>query len=290
LVGDFLGAFGFCMSFGGGLRDCLCAGVCGLLVGLVIMFLDDMKANQFFRTIAASFLMAFAAYGMGAAGLAPNPDSVIIGALMILVPGLLFTNAMRDIIYGDTNSGVNRIVQVLLVAAALALGTAAAWHSAAYLWGTPVSADAAAYGLLVQSAACFVGCMGFVLLFNIHGPGGLLCGLGGVITWVIYLLVVQYSGNDLAGYFLASVFASAYSETMARIRKYPAISYLVVSIFPLIPGAGVYYTMEHAVRGRMEEFASRGMHTAAVAGIMAVGILLISTSVRLWTVWKSRKR
>jgi uncharacterized membrane protein YjjB (DUF3815 family) len=132
--------------------------------------------------------------------------------------------------------------------------------------------------------------MGFVLLFNIHGPGGLLCGLGGVITWVIYLLVVQYSGNDLAAYFWASVFASAYSEIMARIRKYPAISYLVVSIFPLIPGAGVYYTMEHAVRGRMEEFASRGMHTAAVAGIVAVGLLLISTSVRLWTVWKSQKR
>ena len=290
LVGDFLGAFGFCMSFGGGLRDCLCAGVCGLLVGLVTMFLDDMKANQFFRTIAASFLMAFAAYGMGAAGLSPSPDSVIIGALMILVPGLLFTNAMRDIIYGDTNSGVNRIVQVLLVAAALALGTAAAWHSAAFLWGVPVSAAAVSYGLIVQAAACFVGCMGFVVLFNIHGPGGLLCGLGGVITCLIYLLVVQYSGNDLAGYFWASVFAASYSEIMARIRKYPAISYLVVSIFPLIPGAGVYYTMEHAVRGRMEEFASRGMHTAAVAGIVAVGLLLISTSVRLWTVWKSQKR
>ena len=55
-------------------------------------------------------------------------DSSIIGALMILVPGLLITNSMRDIIYGDTNSGINRIVQVLLSAFAIALGTAAAWR------------------------------------------------------------------------------------------------------------------------------------------------------------------
>ena len=39
----------------------------------------------------------------------------------------------------------------------------------------------------------------------------------------------------------------------------------------------------------MELFASQGMHTAAIAGIMAVGILLVSTSFRVWTVWKIRK-
>ena len=76
---------------------------------------------------------------------------------------------------------------------------------------------------------------------------------------------------------------------MARIRKYPAISYLIVSIFPLIPGAGVYYTMNHAVQGRMDQFASQGMHTAAIAGIMAVAILLVSTSVRLWNNHKIKK-
>ena len=77
---------------------------------------------------------------------------------------------------------------------------------------------------------------------------------------------------------------------MARIRKYPAISYLVVSIFPLIPGASVYYTVNHAVRGEMESFTSRGMHTLAIAGAIAVGILLISTVFRLWAVWKQNRK
>jgi uncharacterized membrane protein YjjB (DUF3815 family) len=197
---------------------------------------------------------------------------------------------MRDIIYGDTNSGVNRIVQVLLVAAALALGTATAWTAASLLWGTPAGIGTIDYSFLMQCVACFIGCIGFVIVFNIHGPGGILCAFGGVLTWAAYLIALEIGGSEILAYFWSSVFASAFSETMARIRKYPAISYLVVSIFPLIPGAGVYYTMNHAVRGDMEMFAQQGMYTAAIAGVMAVGILLVSTSVRLANVWRGTRK
>lgn len=287
LLGNFLGAFGFAMVFGGSLIDGLCGGICGLLVGVINRFMDNLKANQFFRTIAAAFPMAMLAYAMQAVRLSHNADMVTIGALMILVPGLLFTNAMRDIIYGDTNSGTNRIVQVFLIAAAIALGTAAAWNLSAALWGAPVSTESG-ISLLASLLPCFIGCIGFCIIFNIHGRGGLLCALGGVLTWLVYSLAVRLGGNDLASYFWGTLFAAAYSETMARIRKYPAISYLVVSIFPLIPGAGVYYTMRYAVLGQMDLFATQLMHTAAIAGIMAVAILLVSTSVRLWNNWKVR--
>ena len=290
LLGNFLGAAGFAVFFGGNWLDCICGGVCGVLIGLVTRFLENMKANPFFRTIAAAFSMAFLAYLMGAAQLCSNADMVIIGALMILVPGLLFTNAMRDIIYGDTTSGVNRIVQVFLTAVALALGTAAAWRLVTGLLGTPADTVTIAHSAFMQCLSCFIGCIGFVILFNIHGPGGLICVLGGTATWLVYLIAFEISGNDLTAYFWSSLFASAYSEVMARIRKYPAISYLVVSIFPLIPGAGVYYTMNYAVRGMNEQFALQGLHTAAIAGIIAVGILLASTVVRMYLTWRSQKK
>lgn len=290
LLGSFLGAAGFGVFFGGSLIDGLCAGLCGIVVGLVNLCMDRLKANQFFRTIAASFLMALLAYAMSAAHIAPRPDTVIIGALMILVPGLLFTNGMRDIIFGDTNSGINRIVQVLLIAAAIALGTAAAWSLTAAVIAAPVSIAPMEYGFLTLGLACLIGCAGFSILFNIHGPGGILCTLGGLLTWAVYALTMRLGLSELMGYFAGALFASAYSEVMARIRKCPAISYLVVSIFPLIPGAGVYYTMNYAVRGEMDLFASKGMYTAAIAGLMAVGILLISTIVRLWTTWKALQK
>ncbi len=289
LLGSFLGAAGFAMVFGGSVIDGLCGGFCGLVVGLINHYMDQMKANQFFRTIAAAFPMALIAYALSAVGIADNADMVTIGALMILVPGLLFTNAMRDIIFGDTNSGTNRIVQVLLIAAAIALGTAAAWNTATALWGPPLSGPSG-IGVLASLIPCFIGCLGFCILFNIHGSGVALCAVGGVLTWLIYSLTLRFGGSDLTGYFWATLFSAGYSETMARLRKCPAIGYLVVGIFPLIPGAGVYYTMRHAVMGDMDMFASQGMHTAAIAGIMAVAILLVSTSVRIWTIRQSNKK
>ena len=290
LFGNMLGAAGFSIFFGGGLWDTLFAALCGLVVGLVGMATDKLNANTFFRTIIASFMMALVAYAFAALRIVQNADTAIIGTLMILVPGLLFTNAMRDIIYGDINSGVNRIVQVFLIAAAIALGTAAAWNTIALLFGSPAVIPAIDHAPPVQLAACFFGCIGFVILFNIHGPGGLLCALGGTIAWGVYLLFLRWTGNDLTAYFWAAAAASLYSEFMARIRKYPAISYLVISIFPLIPGASVYYTMTHAVRNEMDAFADKLMHTAAIAGAIAVGVILISTLFRMWTIWKRRKR
>ena len=285
LLGNLLGAAGFNILFGGCLPDCIFAGICGLAVGLVNHYMEKLHTNQFFRIITASFLMALIAYACGSLRLVENADTVIIGTLMILVPGLLFTNALRDIIYGDTNSGINRIVQVLLIAAAIALGTGAANR----LIGITVPADIIQHTLLFEALACFIGCTGFFILFNIHGPGGFLCALGGTITWITYRLFLKYGSGDITAYFFATMVAALYSETMARIRKYPAISYLVISIFPLIPGAGTYYTTSSLVRGDMAGFSSNGLHTIAIAGAMAVGILLISTIFRFISIRTNRK-
>lgn len=284
LLGAFLGSAGYCLFFGGTVIDMLWSGILGIIVGLLNHIMGKFHTNPFFSTITTSFLSSLVAYTIGAQGLCNITNSVIIGTLMILVPGLLITNAMRDIIYGDTNSGINRIIQVLLIAVAIALGTAAAHH---FVSGD-LSAVPIAYGVPIQLLACYIGCVGFSILFNIHGNGGGLCVLGGVLAWAAYCLALKLWGSDLISYFAASLFASFYSEVMARLRKYPAISYLVVSIFPLLPGAGIYYTMLSAVEGDMAGFASKGTHTAAIAGCMALGILLASTLVRVWATHNQR--
>lgn len=290
LIGNFMGACGFAILFGSTYADSILSGICGLIVGLVGLALVKFKANQFFQIIIAAFIMSFTAYLLEALHIAYNADTIIIGALMLLVPGLLFTNAMRDIINGDTNSGMNRIIQVFLIAVAIALGTGAAWQTIDGIWQPPISNPIINHPLAVQLIASIVGCIGFSIIFNIHGPGMLLCALGGVIAWGVYSVTVSLGYSDLTGYFLGAAISSAYAEIMARVRKYPAISYLVVSIFPLIPGASVYYTMNFAVRGEMQRFADQGMHTIAIAGIMAVGIILVATVFRILSVWKRSKQ
>lgn len=289
LIGCFLGAAGFAVFFGGSIVDSLCAGLCGILLGLTDYFLSKHKTNLFFKTIVCSFIMTIAAYITGILRIAHNADMVVIGPLMILVPGLIITNAMRDIIFGDTNSGINRIVQVFLIAVAIALGTGVAWRLSNTLWDMPVNAMPISHNYLMQCIASFVGCTGFFILFNIHGPGGFLCALGGSIAWAAYCISTYFGASPFIGYFVASLTSAAYSEIMARIRKYPAISYLVISIFPLLPGAGIYFATNHLVQGNLTAFAEQARNAIAIAGVIAVGILVVSTVVRLVHNLKHRK-
>ena len=35
----------------------------------------------------------------------------------------------------------------------------------------------------------FAGCIGFTLVFNIHGPGKLIAGCGGALGWLVLSLI-----------------------------------------------------------------------------------------------------
>ena len=288
LLGHILVASGFCLFFGGSGMDALCAGLCGLLLGFLARSLG--KTNAFFQKIISAFFMALLAYGCSALGLTDNADTSVIGALMLLVPGILFTNALRDIIFGDTNSGINRIVEVLLIAVAISLGTAAAWNLSVSLWGAAANSPTISYGPFLQCIFSIIASYGFVVIFNIHGFGSFLCALGGGITWAAFCLVQALGGQDLMCYFLATIVAAAFAEVMARIRKYPAISYLISCLLPLIPGSGIYYAAQQAMQGNSEGFLFYGTRTLAIAGCMAVGILLVVTLTKVITGRRNAKR
>ena len=126
----------------------------------------------------------------------------------------------------------------------------------------------------------------FAVIYNIRGPGILICAIGGGLAWFSYLLCAPLLQSDIAQTFAASLVISLYAEVMARIRKCPVTGYLLVAIFPLVPGGGIYYTMEHAMAGEVDAFLSSFLHTLGLAGAIAVGVLLVSSAVRLWTVFR----
>ena len=118
----------------------------------------------------------------------------------------------------------------------------------------------------------------------------MICCAGGALGWLVYLLANLAGGNDLISYFLAAMAIAIYSEIMARIRKYPVTSYLVISFLPLVPGAGIYNTMEYAIQGNTEMFLSQGLHTLGIAGCIAVGVLVVSSTVRMVVTFKLNRR
>ena len=281
LYGHILVACGLCLFYGGNLSDVICAGLCGLFLGLFDTFLGKYNSNAFFQKIASGFAMALFAYILADAGMARNIDTSVIGTLMLLVPGLLFTNSLRDIIFGDINSGVNRLVTALLIAAAVALGTAAAWNTAQHLWGIPAVPAPLAHSPLITCIGTGIACTGFLYVWNIHGAGKWLCPVGGFLTWAVFCLAKELGFGYAMCCLFGTLFAATYAEVMARIRKYPAISYLVIGLISLIPGSNIYYTAQQAVQGNMDRFIQEGTLLIITAGVMAVGIILVSSAARI---------
>ncbi len=139
----------------------------------------------------------------------------------------------------------------------------------------------------------FLACFAFCFIFNIRNLLGMIfCSIGGSLGWLIYLLCTWWiSGNlgILLSSFVAAVVVSFYSECMARIRKCPATGYLTISLLPLVPGAGIYYTMEYALLDDTEHFLNQGMLTLGTAISLAVGVLVVSSGIRIYY-WLLAKR
>ena len=134
LFGYFLGGGAFTLFWAGTGLDAFAGGLCSLAIGCCQMFLGRVRANLFARTVVSAFASAFLAILLVHCGLGENGSCITIGALMTLVPGVMFTNSMRDIMAGDMVAGLLRIVESLLIAAAIAMGTFVAIARGG-LWG-----------------------------------------------------------------------------------------------------------------------------------------------------------
>lgn len=127
----------------------------------------------------------------------------------------------------------------------------------------------------------FLASVGFCFIFNIHGPGIIICGSGGALGWLIYLLAEFVTPNVILRFLLAAIAITLYSETMARIRRCPVTSYLIIALLPLVPGSGIYEAMRYCVQGDTQMFLSALVRTFGIAGALALGALLGSSAMRI---------
>lgn len=126
----------------------------------------------------------------------------------------------------------------------------------------------------------FFACVAFGLVYNMRGKTLALASLGGSLGWFVYLLL-NFMKNDIFQFFLATVATAVYSEIMARVLKKPATEFQIVALLPMVPGGGIFYTMDYCVIGNNAMFLQTGLHTLGIAGALAMGILLVSSLFRI---------
>lgn len=127
----------------------------------------------------------------------------------------------------------------------------------------------------------FLATVGFGVLFNIKGKKLLLAGIGGMLGGVIYTFCKQSQCPEALALFYAGVGFALYSEIFARICRTPVTTFIICALIPLVPGKGMYETMRYAVSGDAQTALQTGLDTLIYAGALALGIIFVSTLMRL---------
>ncbi len=104
----------------------------------------------------------------------------------------------------------------------------------------------------VQLISCTIACVGFAMWFNVKGIQVLHAGIGAFFTWGVYALLYDMWDSNFLATMVGAVFVAEFAQVMARVDKAPATIFLVTSVFPLVPGPNLYYTMYGIV---MEDYA-----------------------------------
>lgn len=121
-LGGALAAASFAVFFGGVAGDALAAGLVALLVETLMLLPIRKQSNPLFCLFLTAVLTGLGCILLVRIGVGVNLDKILIGCIMLTIPGLAITNAIRDLLSGDTFSGLSRLCESLLQAGSIAGG------------------------------------------------------------------------------------------------------------------------------------------------------------------------
>lgn len=130
--------------------------------------------------------------------------------------------------------------------------------------------------LIRQMILSLVSTMAFAAFFSAPKKSIPVAGFLGMLNWSIFLIISDVLGHSkVSAAFIGTLVASILGELAAQNFKKPATVFVIPCLLPLVPGAGVYYTMFDFINKKATA-ASTAMETLLIAGAMAFGIIVSS--------------
>lgn len=272
-----MGGTGFAVFFGCNFKDAIVAVIVSLMIVVVGKWLGKREGNLFVYNTILSFLSEIIIVLSVRNGFADHPERIMIGIVMLLISGLSTTNGIREILQKDYISGFINIMNSILGAAGIAVGTALAML---LLNDFTAEGFILNHSIPIQLISCTIACVGFAFWFQIRGRQVIYSGIGAFITWSIYLIVFEIEPSNFLATLAAAIFVAAYAFVMSRINKAPSTIFLTASVFPLIPGPNLYYMMYGCVTRDIPLAFSETVVLLATCLAIAFGFNIVDIAAR----------
>ncbi len=243
LIAYFFGAGGFAYATGSTVIDSLASAVTGLVLGIITYFVEKVIRTKFLVTILGSIAVTLVANLFCVLGFGQMRGLIILGAFMLMVPGAIFVNSVREFSENNYATGISHLMSALLTSISMAVGVAAV--SQFFPFADQMSESfALSSGTLIEDVfrviMAGIGTLAFAVLYNAPKRYYLDLGLLGAGSWAVYLVVIRTLGNEVIGVLAAAMLVSVSSRVLSVVRGCPMTIFLSTSIFPLVPGITLY--------------------------------------------------
>lgn len=285
-----VGSAAFCIFFGGTFGDSLAAFAAGICLYLYVLWLSVPHLSKIVGNIGGGALVTVVCCLLYLMGVGENLNFMMIGTIMPLVPGVAFTNSIRDVADGDYISGSVRMLDALLVFFCIAIGVGIGFSLISLVPGSGTlqemgqlaegSGSGAMGGiemfgqLAKEILSAVVGTVSFSVLFGVPREYYPYCGFIGGAGWLVYCLAELFLPGS-GPCFAATAVVILLSRTAAVVKRCPVTIFLIAGIFPLVPGAGVYWTVYHIVMEELFLAVSTGYSAMKEAIAIVMGIVFV---------------
>lgn len=282
ILASGIGSAGFCAIFGGSLLDCAAAGIVGLILWAVMICIGRTHTSRLLANIFGSALATLLCLLFFSCGFGLSLSHIIIGSVIPLIPGIPLTNGIRDLAAEDYIAGTTRILDAMIGFLGIALGVATMFIIWNRLTGQlPVlsgpAPESITQTIIGQLVAAFVGTVGFAVLFGVPRKEYINTGIVGALGWLVYILLVRFcNATPVEATFIATLAVMVISRFLAVICCCPTSIFIITGIFPLVPGAGVFWTTYYLVSRNFTMAQNCGFTAVALFVAIILGIIILT--------------
>ena len=266
IVGSYgLAAATIAVLFRTSWADAVVAGLIGLLIGAITVAGYGRPRLAAAGEAIAALIATFIATAVSAWLVPLSLKSVVLSALIVLVPGMTLTNAVRELTSQHLVSGVSRVAGAIATLLKLTFGTVAATQVCVLLHIVPSAHALPPLPLWTQWPALLVAAFAFAMLFQ-AAPRDYLLVIGAVIVGYI---ATYWGGLALGapfGAFIGGLVLGALSNLYARVAGRPGALVREPGILLLVPGSVGFRSMSYLL--------TREVGIGAETGILLVTLLI----------------
>ena len=249
-------------------RDAIVAGVIGLVIGAIVVAGYGRPRLSVANDAIAALVATFVAT-MVSAWLTPLAlKMVVLSALIVLVPGMSLTNAVRELTSQHLASGVARFAGAAATILKLTFGTIAAAQICALVHIVPAHHALPALPSWWQWPALVVAAVAFAMLFQTARRDYPLV----LVAVIVGYLVTYWSGNTMGapfGVFIGGLVLSAGSNMYARVMHRPGALIREPGVLLLVPGSVGFRSVSDLLNNQI----ASGSHIAVLLVTMLISLV-----------------